>query len=75
MQIELEINFYIQQNKSENTHYRGPIEKLLMQLNQEHRFIIRGNYKIIYKILNSTIYITDVFDTRQDPKELKTRNK
>lgn len=53
----------------------GPIEKLLMKLNQEHRFIIRGNYKIIYKILNSTIYITDVFDTRQDPKELNIRNK
>lgn len=53
----------------------GPIENLLMELNQEHRFIIRGNYKIIYKILNSNIYITDVFDTRQDPRELKFRNR
>lgn len=53
----------------------GPIENNLIELNQDHRYIIRGNYKIIYKILNSNIYITDVFDTRQDPKELKFRNK
>ena len=34
-----------------------------------------GNYKIIYKIQTNTIYITDVFDTRQDPDKIKERNK
>jgi len=34
-----------------------------------------GNYKIICKIQTNTIYITDVFDTRQDPDKIKERNK
>lgn len=55
--------------------FSGPIEYFLIELDEEHRFITRGNYKIIYKILNSNIYVTDVFDTRQNPEELKVRNK
>ena len=53
----------------------GPIEEFLLELEEDHRFITRGNYKIVYKILNSSIYITDVFDTRQNPEGLKIRNK
>jgi len=45
----------------------GTPEVLLQHLNQGHRYIIRGNYKIIYKIQTKKIYITDVFDTRQNP--------
>jgi toxin ParE1/3/4 len=38
-------------------------DRLLLQ----HRRLIVGNYKIIYLIEDDVIYITDVFDTRQDP--------
>ncbi len=49
----------------------GVIEQLLVHLKQEHRFIIDNNYKIIYIIQNSSVYITHVFDTRQNPTKLK----
>jgi len=48
----------------------GTPELLLQHLNQDHRYIIRGNYKIIYKIQSKRIYITDVFDTRQNPTKI-----
>jgi plasmid stabilization system protein ParE len=47
------------------------IEKLLLNLEEGHRYIIRGNYKIIYKIQNKKLFITDIFDTRQDPESIK----
>ena len=53
----------------------GLIEELLIELNENHRFIIRGNYKIIYKIQSNNVYITDIFDTRQDPENIMIRNK
>ena len=48
----------------------GTIEAMLQQLKEGHRYIIRGNYKIIYKIQSQRIYITDVFDTRQNPTKI-----
>ena len=48
----------------------GIKEQLLAHLGQEHRFIIDDNYKIIYIIQNNTVYITHVFDTRQNPDKL-----
>lgn len=48
--------------------YSGQIEEFLLSLNQEHRYLVCSNYKIIYKVLeNKYILITDVFDTRQNP--------
>jgi plasmid stabilization system protein ParE len=56
----------------------GQIEPNLNQLGENHRYIVEGNYKIIYKKVIDGILITDVFDTRQDPikminKKYKTR--
>jgi len=48
----------------------GTIEVLLQHLNEGHRYIIRGNFKLIYKIQSQRIYVTDVFDTRQNPTKL-----
>jgi toxin ParE1/3/4 len=45
----------------------GQVETNLQKLNEEHRYILVGNYKIIYKRVKQGILITDVFDTRQDP--------
>ncbi len=38
---------------------------------QQHRFLVSGYYKIIYRFENDTVYIRAVFDTRQDPDKLK----
>lgn len=54
--------------------FSGSIEPLLIELKEEHRYIIRGNYKIIYKIKQKKVYITDIFDTRQDPDKLNPNN-
>ncbi|OFX23620.1 MAG: hypothetical protein A2033_15610 [Bacteroidetes bacterium GWA2_31_9] len=53
----------------------GKIEDLLKELNEEHRFLVRGNYKIIYKIEDKKVYITDIFDTRQNPDKIIKREK
>jgi toxin ParE1/3/4 len=53
----------------------GQVEEYLEALNLNHRYLVLGNYKIIYRIENTDIYIADVFDTRQDPEKLVSRNK
>jgi len=45
----------------------GQIEETLKQLEEGHRYIVRDNYKIVYKLVKEGILITDVFDARQDP--------
>jgi plasmid stabilization system protein ParE len=51
----------------------GSIEPNLRLSGKEYRYIIRGHnrYKIIYKIVDTVIYITDVFDCRKDPSSIK----
>ena len=48
----------------------GQIEENLKHLNKGHRYLVEGNYKIIYRIENNIIYITDFFDTRQDVNKI-----
>ncbi len=48
----------------------GQIEETLRKLNEGHRYLIKNNYKIIYKRVKEEILITDVFDTRQDPSKM-----
>lgn len=49
----------------------GQKEKYLAHLKKEHRRLVEGNFKIIYRVEKNTIYITDFFDTRQDPFKMK----
>ena len=49
----------------------GQREEYLEHMGQSHRRIIEGYYKIIYRVEGETIYITDIFDTRQDPARMK----
>ena len=71
----------IQQSILNSTHnlskqpLRGQIEENLLELKQGHRYIVEGNYKIIYRIFNKNIYITDVFDSRQNPQKIKLHSK
>lgn len=46
-------------------------EPLLENEVKEYRSLIHGNYKIVYRIENGTIYINRIFDCRQDPDKLK----
>ena len=52
----------------------GTVEENLMDLKQGHRYLVAGNYKIIYRIIHDNIYITDIFDCRQNPQKMKKRN-
>lgn len=51
----------------------GQIEELLSNRNEEYRYLICKNYKIIYSIdkQSNSIKIADVFDTRQNPIVIK----
>lgn len=48
----------------------GQIETTLKKLGEGHRYLVSGNYKIIYREVSEGILITDVFDTRQDPDKI-----
>ena len=48
----------------------GQEEELLKHKQKEYRYLVQGNYKIIYKIDKDIIYVEDVFDCRQNPNKL-----
>lgn len=50
---------------------RGQKEDNLKELKLNHRYILKGHTKIIYRIEGDKIYITDFFDSRQDPRKMK----
>ncbi|MCP4120602.1 MAG: type II toxin-antitoxin system RelE/ParE family toxin [Bacteroidetes bacterium] len=49
----------------------GQKEETLEQLNKGHRYLVQGNYKVVYRQEDLCIYVTDIFDTRQDPIKIK----
>jgi toxin ParE1/3/4 len=48
----------------------GNEETALSYLKREYRKLIIGNYKAVYRIIDNTIVIDTIFDSRQEPKEL-----
>jgi len=48
----------------------GQIEPNLIPLGENHRYLVEGNYKVIYKKVSEGILVTDIFDTRQDPTKM-----
>lgn len=52
---------------------RGQIEPYLEHLNLKHRRIVVDYYKIIYRVAGHYVYVTDLFDGRQDPEKLLKR--
>jgi plasmid stabilization system protein ParE len=61
-------------DKAENlrsTHSHFQKEEYLEHLGKGHRRAIEGYFKIIYRVEEDKIFITDVFDTRQDPNKMK----
>ena len=49
----------------------GKREEYLGHLGLNHRRIMESHYKIVYRVIDRTIYITDIFDSRQDPAKMK----
>lgn len=47
------------------------LEEDLQELGKNHRRLVYKHYKIVYRIEGDTIYITDIFDSRQDPEKIK----
>jgi plasmid stabilization system protein ParE len=65
-------------NKSfllENFPEMGAVEKSKMLENLEIRYLVEGNYKILYQINNSKglVEILAVFDTRRDPSKMLSK--
>ena len=53
----------------------GQLETNLEILKEGHRYLVKGNYKIIYKEIPEGVLITDVFDTRQDPVKINDEDR
>ncbi len=51
----------------------GQLEDNPIVANRGYRYLVEGNYKIVYKVYNEEkeILISTVFDTRQNPTKLK----
>ncbi len=50
---------------------QGQEEPYLVHLGLGHRRLVIRHYKIIYRIIEEHIYITDIFDSRQAPDKMK----
>lgn len=50
---------------------KGQMEPYLESIGLEYRRLIVGHYKIVYRVIEENIYITDIFDSRQDPEKMK----
>ncbi len=48
----------------------GQREELLKNRKKEFRYLIEGNYKVIYWKELKVVFIAAVFDTRQNPKKI-----
>ena len=53
----------------------GSEEQLLKHLKQNSRYLVEGNYKIIYQYRDNYVIITDVFHTKQYPVKIIKRSK
>jgi len=51
--------------------FAGAKEEFLTEYPEEFRYLVAGNYKVIYWIGKNIITIASVFDCRQDPVKMK----
>ncbi len=53
----------------------GQIELNLQSMKLNHRYLIAGHYKLLYRFDDKMIYIDEVFDTRRDPKSMLNQDR
>lgn len=49
----------------------GQKEELLSERKKEYRYLVEGNYKIIYWVEQNLVKVASVFDCRQNPDKMK----
>ncbi len=54
----------------EKNPFIGVKEPLLLNRKNEYRYLVEGNYKIIYWIEDNYVKISSVFDCRQNPLKM-----
>lgn len=63
-------DIFIATRQLKNHPESGQVENSLIRMNEGHRYLVNGNFKVIYKEVIEGILITDVFDTRQNPEKM-----
>jgi len=58
----------------EQTPQMGQPEEMLAHLQKEIRYLVYGNYKIVYLFDENIVTIATVFDCRQNPRKLGIKN-
>ncbi len=53
----------------------GAAEELLKRIKQNSRYLVEGNYKIIYQYQEGKVIVTDIFHVKQNPVKISKRNK
>lgn len=51
-----------------NFPFSGTLQELPTA--KEYRYLVVGNYKILYSVREYVVYINAVFDTRRDPEKM-----
>ncbi|WP_026976432.1 type II toxin-antitoxin system RelE/ParE family toxin [Flavobacterium tegetincola] len=69
--IKLELLYAIKTLKNADVEWQE--DEQLKYLNKNHKRLICGNYKIIHYCsqVENIVYVTDVFDSRQNPIKVK----
>ena len=49
----------------------GQVEIWMEGKEYVYRRLVIGNFKVIYRIDGEVVYVTDIFDMRQDPKMMR----
>ena len=75
MLLKIKVEIFTATRQLKKHPSSGQIEINLEELNEGHRYLVKGNYKIIYKEIPEGMLITDVFDTRQDPININDENR
>ena len=73
--IEIKNRLLKKANTLSKQSHRGQKEPCLMSLNQGHRRLVEGEFKIIYLIESDIVYVTDFFYTHRDLKKMKGYSK
>lgn len=50
--------------------HSGKPEPELSTTEKQYRSLVRGHYKVVYRVEVETVHIVDVFDTRQNPPKM-----
>ena len=68
------INSIVSREEQLKTHpHSGKIEPEISNDNVIYRSLIEGNFKIVYRALDSKVFVHRVFDVRQNPNRMKIK--